>query len=108
MFLSLANYVLSGSESVKFRKGRGLRLPVDENGHRVHQKQWSVRLSFLIGYDEKRFASMLVDGISLRYKVQLNEQKLDEAMIANSRHRKRQKSIRVYGASFAGRSDDKN
>lgn len=61
--------------------GRGLRLPVDENGHRVHQEEWPSRLSFLIGYDEKAFASMLVDEINRDSKVQLNEQKLDEAMI---------------------------
>ncbi|WP_207547578.1 hypothetical protein, partial [Paraburkholderia ginsengiterrae] len=61
--------------------GRGLRLPVDEYGHRVHQEEWPSRLSFLIGYDEKAFASMLVDEINRDSKVQLNEQKLDEAMI---------------------------
>ncbi|EBP4365148.1 type III restriction-modification system endonuclease [Salmonella enterica] len=72
----------SGSESSKIQEvGRGLRLPVDENGHRVHQEEWPSRLSFLIGYDEKAFANMLVDEINRDSKVQLNEQKLDEAMI---------------------------
>lgn len=72
----------SGSESSKIQEvGRGLRLPVDENGHRVQQEEWPSRLVFLIGYDEKAFASMLVDEINRDSKVQLNEQKLDEAMI---------------------------
>ncbi|WP_437887431.1 type III restriction-modification system endonuclease [Phytobacter sp. V91] len=79
----IAKLRTSGSESSKIQEvGRGLRLPVDENGHRVQQEEWPSRLAFLIGYDEKGFARTLVDEINSDSKVQLNEQKLDAAMIA--------------------------
>lgn len=78
----IAKLRTSGSESSKIQEvGRGLRLPVDENGHRVQQEEWPSRLAFLIGYDEKNFARTLVDEINSDTKVQLNEQKLDAAMI---------------------------
>ena len=78
----IAKLRTSGSESSKIQEvGRGLRLPVDENGHRVQQEEWPSRLAFLIGYDEKNFARTLVDEINSDAKVQLNEQKLDAAMI---------------------------
>jgi type III restriction enzyme len=78
----IAKLRTSGSEASKIQEvGRGLRLPVDESGHRVQQEEWPSRLAFLIGYDEKNFARTLVDEINSDSKVQLNEQKLDEAMI---------------------------
>lgn len=78
----IAKLRTSGSESSKIQEvGRGLRLPVDENGHRVRQEEWPSRLAFLIGYDEKDFARTLVEEINSDSKIQLNEQKLDDAMI---------------------------
>ncbi len=78
----IAKLRTSGSEASKIQEvGRGLRLPVDENGHRVQQEEWPSRLAFLIGYDEKAFARTLVDEINRDSKIQLNEQTLDAAMI---------------------------
>lgn len=72
----------SGSENSKIQEvGRGLRLPVDETGHRVQQDEWSSRLAFLIGYDEKDFAKKLVGEINSDVKIELNEQKLTEETI---------------------------
>src|SRR5699024_7998031 len=50
----IAKLRTSGSENSKIQEvGRGLRLPVDENGHRLLQDELPSRLRFLIGYDEK-------------------------------------------------------
>lgn len=78
----IAKLRTSGSEASKIQEvGRGLRLPVDENGHRVQHEEWPSRLAFLIGYDEKEFARNLVEEINSDSKVKLNKHKLDEAMI---------------------------
>ncbi|MFK5704970.1 type III restriction-modification system endonuclease [Ligilactobacillus sp. LYQ139] len=78
----IAKLRTSGSENSKIQEvGRGLRLPVDENGNRVHQDEFESRLSFLIGYDEKDFADSLVNEINSDVDVQLNEEKLDERTI---------------------------
>lgn len=72
----------SGSENSKIQEvGRGLRLPVDENGNRVHQNEFESRLSFLIGYDEKDFAENLVNEVNSDVDVELNDKKLDENTI---------------------------
>lgn len=50
----IAKLRTSGSENNKIQEvGRGLRLPVDETGHRLKQEEFPSRLSYLIGYDEK-------------------------------------------------------
>lgn len=78
----IAKLRTSGSESSKIQEvGRGLRLPVDENGHRVQQEEWPSRLAFLIGYDEKDFARTLVNEINSDSRISLNEHTLDESMI---------------------------
>jgi len=78
----IAKLRTSGSENSKIQEvGRGLRLPVDETGHRIQQDEWSSRLAFLIGYDEKDFAQYLVGEINRDVKVELNEEKLTEEMI---------------------------
>ncbi|WP_283618317.1 type III restriction-modification system endonuclease [Ligilactobacillus hohenheimensis] len=78
----IAKLRTSGSENSKIQEvGRGLRLPVDENGNRVHQDEFESRLSFLIGYDEKDFADSLVNEINSDVDIQLNEEKLDERTI---------------------------
>lgn len=58
----IAKLRTSGSDISKIQEvGRGLRLPVDETGHRLTQDEWPSRLSFLIGYDEKDFAAKLIE-----------------------------------------------
>lgn len=78
----IAKLRTSGSENSKIQEvGRGLRLPVDETGHRIQQDEWSSRLAFLIGYDEKDFAQHLVGEINRDVKIELNEEKLTDEMI---------------------------
>ncbi|WP_432702541.1 type III restriction-modification system endonuclease [Lysinibacillus sphaericus] len=78
----IAKLRTSGSENSKIQEvGRGLRLPVDETGHRIQQQEWSSRLAFLIGYDEKDFAKKLVGEINSDMKIELNELKLSDEMI---------------------------
>lgn len=78
----IAKLRTSGSENSKIQEvGRGLRLPVDETGHRIQQEEWSSRLAFLIGYDEKDFAQKLVGEINSDVKVELNEVKLTDEMM---------------------------
>ena len=78
----IAKLRTSGSEISKIQEvGRGLRLPVDENGHRLLQDELPSRLRFLIGYDEKDFATKLVSEINDDAPIQLNEEKLTSEMI---------------------------
>ncbi|MGW7798491.1 type III restriction-modification system endonuclease [Staphylococcus xylosus] len=78
----IAKLRTSGSENSKIQEvGRGLRLPVDELGHRLTQDEFPSRLSFLIGYDEKGFAENLIGEINSDVDVSLNEEKLTEEMI---------------------------
>lgn len=78
----IAKLRTSGSENSKIQEvGRGLRLPVDETGHRLQQNEYESRLSFLIGYDEKEFAEKLVDEVNSDSPVVLNNEKLTQEMI---------------------------
>ena len=78
----IAKLRTSGSENSKIQEvGRGLRLPVDENGHRLLQDELPSRLRLLIGYDEKDFANKLVAEINDDAVVKLDESKLTPAMI---------------------------
>ncbi|QGZ27375.1 type III restriction-modification system endonuclease [Streptococcus ruminicola] len=78
----IAKLRTSGSDNSKIQEvGRGLRLPVDETGHRVRQEEFESRLSFHIGYDEREFAQKLVGEINSDCKLLLNHEKLDENMI---------------------------
>jgi type III restriction enzyme len=53
----------SGSEISKLQEvGRGLRLPVDEYGHRIDQEQFY--LTYLVDHSEKSFAESLVSEIN--------------------------------------------
>ena len=53
----------SGSEISKLQEvGRGLRLPVDENGRRLSEEEF--RLSYIIDFSEKDFADKLVGEIN--------------------------------------------
>lgn len=78
----IAKLRTSGSEISKIQEvGRGLRLPVDETGHRLSQDEWPSRLSFLIGYDEQNFAEKLVGEINTDSPIKLNQDELTEDMI---------------------------
>jgi type III restriction enzyme len=79
---TIAKLRTSGSEISKIQEvGRGLRLPVDETGHRLNQDEWQSRLSFLIGYDERDFAQKLVGEINEDSPVKLNKEELTDDMI---------------------------
>ncbi|KAA6406322.1 type III restriction-modification system endonuclease [Candidatus Tokpelaia sp.] len=70
----------SGSEISKLQEvGRGLRLPVDEEGNRLSGEEW--RLNFIIGWNEQDFAQKLVGEINRDAPVPLDTEKLTEAMI---------------------------
>lgn len=72
----------SGSEISKIQEvGRGLRLPVDETGHRLQQDEFESRLAFLISYDERDFAKTLVDQVNEDSPVEMNHDELTEDMI---------------------------
>lgn len=76
----IAKMRTSGSENSKIQEvGRGLRLPVDENGHRLSDEEF--RLAFLIGYDEKDFAEKLVADINKDAKVKIDHNKLTDTTI---------------------------
>lgn len=78
----IAKLRTSGSEISKIQEvGRGLRLPVDETGHRLQQDEFESRLSFLIGYDEKDFAAKLVDQINEDSPIEMNHEELTDEMI---------------------------
>ncbi|MEQ7804773.1 type III restriction-modification system endonuclease [Priestia aryabhattai] len=78
----IAKLRTSGSDNSKIQEvGRGLRLPVDETGHRIQQSEYQTRLAFLIGYDEKDFAKQLVGEINRDVKIDLSQEKLTEDMI---------------------------
>lgn len=79
---TIAKLRTSGSETSKIQEvGRGLRLPIDENGHRLNQDEWQSRLSFLIGYDEHDFAQKLVGEINEDSPIKLNKEELTVDMI---------------------------
>lgn len=79
---TIAKLRTSGSEISKIQEvGRGLRLPVDETGHRLNQDEWQSRLSFLIGYDERDFAKTLGDEINDDSPIKLNQEELTDDMI---------------------------
>lgn len=79
---TIAKLRTSGSEISKIQEvGRGLRLPVDETGHRLTQDEWQSRLSFLIGYDERDFAQKLVGEINDDSLIKLNQEELTDDMI---------------------------
>lgn len=78
----IAKLRTSGSENSKIQEvGRGLRLPVDENGHRLSQDELPSRLRFLVGYDEKDFANSLVMEVNDDALIRVDDTKLTESMI---------------------------
>lgn len=70
----------SGSETSKIQEvGRGLRLPVDEQGNRLSNESW--KLNFIVGWDEKDFAEKLIGEINRDAKIVLNKESLTPEMI---------------------------
>ena len=69
----------SGSDSSKIQEvGRGLRLPVDENGNRISNEEF--KLNYIIDFTESDFADRLVQEINdeLPQGFVLTEEKLNE------------------------------
>lgn len=78
----IAKLRTSGSENSKIQEvGRGLRLPVDETGHRLQQDEYESRLSFLIGYDEREFAEKLVNEVNEDAPIKLDHKALTQDMM---------------------------
>lgn len=74
----------SGSEISKLQEvGRGLRLPVDEYGHRMEDEQFY--LTYLVDYSERAFAERLVLEINSDAKVPNNIKELI-AKVAKNRN----------------------
>lgn len=94
----IAKLRTSGSEISKIQEvGRGLRLPVDENGHRLQQDEFESRLAFLIGFDERDFAQKLVDQVNEDTPIEMNHEELTEEMI-DLIVKERQKSDKSFNA----------
>lgn len=53
----------SGSDNSRLQEvGRGLRLPVDENGNRISNEEF--KLNYIVDFKEADFAQELVDEIN--------------------------------------------
>lgn len=60
---TIAKLRSSGSENSKLQEvGRGLRLPVDENGNRISNEEF--KLNYIVDFTEADFAQKLVDEIN--------------------------------------------
>lgn len=81
----------SGSEISKLQEvGRGLRLPVDENGKRLSTEEF--RLDYIIDWSEKDFAEKLVGEINHDANIVLDREKLtDETKL---------RLLELYGDQF--------
>ncbi len=69
----------SGSESSKIQEvGRGLRLPVDENGNRISNEEF--KLNYIIDFTEADFATKLINEINKEIPAgfTITEEKLKE------------------------------
>ncbi len=68
----------SGSENSKLQEvGRGLRLPVDENGNRISNEEF--QLNYIVDFTEADFAQRLVDQINgeLPESAEITEERLE-------------------------------
>ena len=75
---TIAKLRSSGSENSKLQEvGRGLRLPVDENGNRISNEEFV--LNYIVDFTEADFAQKLVDQINgeLTQEATISEEKLD-------------------------------
>lgn len=74
---TIAKLRSSGSENSKLQEvGRGLRLPVDENGNRISNEEFT--LNYIVDFTEADFAQKLVDQINgeLPQTTTISEEKL--------------------------------
>ena len=74
---TIAKLRSSGSENSKLQEvGRGLRLPVDENGNRISNEEFM--LNYIVDFTEADFAQKLVDQINgeLPQTLAISEEKL--------------------------------
>ncbi|MBR0239076.1 MAG: type III restriction-modification system endonuclease [Thermoguttaceae bacterium] len=74
---TIAKLRSSGSEISKLQEvGRGLRLPVDENGNRISNEDF--QLNYIVDFTEADFAQRLVDQINseIPHAVQITEARL--------------------------------
>lgn len=75
---TIAKLRSSGSENSKLQEvGRGLRLPVDENGNRISNEEFT--LNYIVDFTEADFAKKLVEQINgeLPQSVKISEEKLE-------------------------------
>lgn len=75
---TIAKLRSSGSENSKLQEvGRGLRLPVDENGNRISNEEFT--LNYIVDFTEADFAQKLVDQINgeLPQTAIISEEKLN-------------------------------
>lgn len=75
---TIAKLRSSGSENSKLQEvGRGLRLPVDENGNRISNEEFT--LNYIVDFSEADFAQKLVNQINgeLPQAATISEEKLD-------------------------------
>lgn len=74
---TIAKLRSSGSENSKLQEvGRGLRLPVDENGNRISNEEFT--LNYIVDFTEADFAQKLVEQINgeMPQAVTISEEKL--------------------------------
>lgn len=77
---TIAKLRSSGSENSKLQEvGRGLRLPVDDNGNRIANEEF--QLNYIVDFTEADFAQRLVDQINgeIPQASAITEERLDEA-----------------------------
>lgn len=76
---TIAKLRSSGGENSKLQEvGRGLRLPVDENGNRISNEEFT--LNYIVDFTEADFAQKLVDQINseIPQSTTISEEKLNE------------------------------
>lgn len=76
---TIAKLRSSGSEISKLQEvGRGLRLPVDENGNRISNEEF--QLNYIVDFTEADFAQKLIDQINgeLPQASRITEERLEE------------------------------
>ena len=106
---TIAKLRSSGSDNSKLQEvGRGLRLPVDENGNRISNEEFT--LNYIVDFTEANFAQNLVDQINgevpqsntiseeklqqVAEKLGITDDELFEELLVNKRYIDRHYNIR--------------
>ena len=101
---TIAKLRSSGSENSKLQEvGRGLRLPVDENGNRVSDEQFY--LNYIVDFTEADFAKKLVDEINgdrPQYSI------ISEAMLQQVAEKRNISADDLFSELFIGRFIDRH